>query len=247
MKYDSVLSSEIVKRILLIICFCGQIIASNGQKYFLVQDTSGNYGVLDTRKNVCVHFKYERIVSMSDCLVLTDSFGKQGLLSKSLGEILPVQFERIKGDCSDWIAAEINGLYGYYDSLGKLMLPHRFIEASLFENDSALVMYKSENEIKLVWINREGIAISKGNINQKVAFNRGGKRLIGTSVLHGLKRKRKHYGIVINGKWVIPPKYESIEGAHSFYIVQSGNLKGLFDRKGLLVFPIIYREIEPEY
>jgi hypothetical protein len=221
---------------------------SNGQKYFIVQNSSANYGILDTTSRILLDFKYKGLRNMWKCLIVTDSIGKKGLLSKTLDEILPLKFEKIKGDCSDWIVASVDGKYGYYDSLGNMRLDHKYIEASLFHHDSALVIYESSNEIRVVCINRIRIEISRVNLTPWDIFNKTGKVSGGVRVVNGLKRKRKHYGLYVKGKWVIPPIYDSIQCTLDyFYIVKKGHLTGLFNKDWVIVLPVIYKEIESIY
>jgi len=220
---------------------------SYGQEYFILRDTMDRYGIIDNSGKTLIDFKYKSIIHKGNYIILTDNNSFKGLLSNKLIEILPCKYPNIRTccNCNDWIVVESNKLYGYYDSTGNLMISHKFLDASLFKNDSALVWVKNEYEIKLVWIDRNGDIIGNENSIDYSNFNLNCIWVETKKVPEGLKKKGEYYGIYLNRKWIIAPKYDSIVCTDDdYYIVKKNNLVGLFDKQAKLIIPIIYKSIE---
>ena len=72
------------------------------------------------------------------------------------------------------------------------MISHKFLDASLFKNDSALVYLKNAYDINLVWIDRNGDIIDNCKSTDYINLNRGCEWSYMTKVPKGLKKKGRY-------------------------------------------------------
>jgi hypothetical protein len=220
-----------------------------GQKYFIAVDSLDGYGVVDTNNIIKIDFNFINIIDKGNYLLVIDSNHKKGVYDKNMNMILPVEFNDIKANCSDWIVGKKDKYYEYFDSTGIMILSNNYMDATPFRNDSAIVMFKDSNEIIIVQIDRKGDFIEKGKHFDLSGFSNSGCIMTGgIRVINGLKKKRKYYGIFYKDTWLIEPKYDFIEGTLDyFYIVKSGDYYGVVNNEGKFILPTIYKKINSKY
>lgn len=240
-----------IRRLLNLIFFFLMISNIQGQRYFITVDSLDRYGIVDTNNTILLNFNYKSIEDKGNYLLVIDSVYKKGIYDKNMKLVLPIEFDEIKAKClsSDWFVGKRDKYYDFYDSTGEMILSNNYIDANLFHNDSALVMFEDSNEIVIVKIDRKGgYAYIRNQYNigdfSKSRCAIGG----GIRVINGLKKKRKYYGVFLNNKWLIEPKYDFIEGTLDyFYIVKSGEFFGVINNEGKLIIPMIYKKIKSKY
>lgn len=233
----------------LIIAFLFFIVLNSisfGQRYFIVEDSLHKCSIIDKANKNILNRTFTAIEEYGKYLIVTDSLDNKGVFNTRLKEILPTTYEEIKTTCTGWIYAKKNNKYGFYDSLGKQITPHIYDDVCSFLNDSSLVILAELNQVKLLWIGKNGDIIRKGKIEEKNLQNHCSWSNKLNSIPYGLKRKKNKVGIFINTKWLIEPYYDKIECTpEGYYIVKKENLNGLYNKNGILIAPLKYLHIKP--
>jgi hypothetical protein len=76
-----------------------------------------------------------------------------GFMDAEGNEVVAPKFESILGFSEDRAAVKLNGLYGYIDKSGKLVIPHQYIKAESFQGGIARV---TDKEGKVLFIDPDG-------------------------------------------------------------------------------------------
>lgn len=154
----------------------GTVIAPN--KYMVVDRFQGNY-----------------------CKVYLD-YGKCGLINSNGDEIVPCIHEDVGYPTEGLIFASKDEHYGYYDTLGNLVIPYRFLAASSFNEGLATVGIQLDSfSVSYGFIDRNGNYVIQPQYEYAFPFYNG----------YAVVKNYDRYGMIDrNNREVLPVKYEVV-------------------------------------
>jgi len=147
------------------------------------------------------------------------------------------------------IALKRNGKWGYYNTSGKLMIPHQYKEVSDFTDTAALVMMEDGNTF-LIDTNGIKIAGSDTLLNSDYSFEdydiAVGLYSIGSDN-YAVVGKNKKQGLCNSDKQIVVPKiYDGLYCLKEHFervIVEKNKKYGVVDLSGKIVIPILFERL----
>lgn len=115
-------------------------------------ESGGLFGFLDRSGEVAIHPRFERASRFEGGLAEVTTGGECFWIDTLGAKVNAQQNEPNLEPAADLVRAQVEGLYGYADPSGKLIIAPKFLCAADFQHDLALVMTESG----LAYIDRNG-------------------------------------------------------------------------------------------
>lgn len=170
--------------------------------------------------------------------------GKKGILYKTGKEICPLKYNQVYSEKNDGLFLVMTDKYGFIDSTGKEIIPLIYSTANPFNSGRAFV----EINEKKFFINNKGKEVINAKLYDETNTNF-------SEGLCGVFKNKKWGFIDINGKLIVPFKYDNIDPLRGGFALVNiggkyetvgqgdqvmGGKWGFIDKTGKEVIPLIY-------
>jgi hypothetical protein len=227
----------------------------------VVKSSDGSEGLFDLSKRKLL-FTADRIMNLSDNLIMVQKNDKFGFIDPTGKIVLPIQYAYVE-DFHEGLAAvgkkdpKSRAIkYGYMNKSGKIVIPYQYQSAGIFSDGVAVVRVRFDSstyKATLRIIDKNGKNILGKDISDY--FNIG-PFVNGTAVVDKFAHDQHKLGLIDkSGKLVLPVEYDSILDYESFingkpvpyphgikFIVKD-EMTGLTDPKGKIVLQPSYLSI----
>lgn len=195
-----------------------------------VGNSDYKYGMINKKGELVVPYKYNYITDMEEGFAKVELGNKNGFIDKTGREIVPVIYDDAT-QFSDAVASVTkNGKRGFVDASGKLIIPNIFDYDFGFHSGTALVSKAG----KWGLIDKKGKEIIP--IAYDVVYN-----LTPDHSIFKVKENGKMYMVDKNNKKIMKTGFDDIGMfAGDYAIAQENQKKGLINKKGEIIVPLIY-------
>jgi hypothetical protein len=188
---------------------------------------SGKWGYIDRTGNVVISFQYDHANSFSEGLAQVNKDSKGFFINKIGQKVFEIAPKMSASNFSEGLARiEINDLYGFIDTTGKIVVQPEFPEAEDFTEGLARVSTQSSTYYG--FINKSGEISIPPKYKDANPFSEG---------LASIKIGEKWGFINQRGQLVIPLKFDK---AYNFECgiasVEINNKQGFINKKGNFIF-----------
>ena len=196
----------------------------------VVGNSEYKYGMINKKGALVVPYKYNYIADMEDGFAKVELKNKKGFIDKTGNEIVPVIYDDAT-QFSDAVASVTkNGKRGFVDATGKLIISTIFDYDYGFHSGTALVSKAGK------W----GLIDKKGKEIIPIAFDVV-YNLTPDHSLFKVKENGKMYMVDKNNRKITKTGFDDIAMfAGEYAIVQENKKKGLINKKGEIIVPLIY-------
>lgn len=212
---------------------------------------NGKYGFIDRKGKVVIPFEYETESHFyKSGLAKAQKNNKSGFIDKVGNVVIPLAFEKVRYNKADkLVCAMKNGKWAFFSGEGKQLTEFEFDQITESPYSESSYTY-FESGLCLVMKNgKQGYIDSSfqtvipfGKYEECQTFDLAKRAVVKTKGRYGL--------IDINDKFVLEPKFESIE----YFSYPSGRYKIMYDNKygivdstGQEILPTQYLEIAPNF
>lgn len=206
-----------------------------GKDAFIVEK-KGKFGIIDIGDSVIVPIEYEDIDEYWDelCAHKIKKDDKYGVVVLKTGRIISPKYGNIKYFVEGLAEIEINGKFGFIDTLGKEVIPPIYQKTIWeFVNGRAAVMQNDK------W----GCIDNKGKVIIPFVYDEVGVYDEPPMILVHNNEKLAFFDI--DGKQLTPFKYDDylLPWDDSLFTVYVGDKKGIVDKNGKEILSPIYESI----
>jgi len=212
----------------------------NYQEYYgkdaFIVEKNGKFGIVDIEDSVIVPIEYEDIDEYWGelCSHKIKKDDKYGVVVLKNRRIISPKYDNIKYFCEGLAEIELNGKFGFIDTLGKEVIPPIYQKTKWeFTNSRAAVMKN----------NKWGCIDNKGKVIIPCVYDEAGIYDKPPMILINNDEKTAFFDI--DGKQLTPFKYDDylLPYNNSLFSVFVNGKEGLVDKNGNEIVPPIYESI----
>ncbi|MEK6155336.1 WG repeat-containing protein [Flavobacteriaceae bacterium 3-367] len=211
----------------------------------------GKYGFIDRKGNVVIPFEYETESHFYKCgLAKAQKNNGSGFIDKTGKVIIPLEFEKVRYNKADQLVCAMkNGKWAFFSCEGKQLTEFEFDQITESPYSESSYTYFESGLCRVTKNGKQGyidssfeMVIPFGKYEESQPFDLAKRAVVKTKGKYGL--------INTSDKFVLEPKFESIEYFNypsGRYKVMYDNKYGIVDSLGQQILPTQYLEITPNY
>ncbi len=236
-------------------------------KFILIVNENGKYGLLNEYGDVIIYPKYNRIKMVGNFFALSQN-GVELLVSKQGNVIINAKkgYQTFKSYNERFLLAKKGNKWGFIDEKGRLRISNRYDSAKAYKEGFAAIMLrgkwgfidKFENLIVQPYYSTVSDFEKKRAIVQLDGkyglIDATGKEILKPTWKHIAKLATGNYRVIntanqigllnSQGIFILRPAYQQLIDVENKTLVSNGNLWGILNHAGKQIFNMVYKDIK---